>query len=117
MVWREMVVMSWLALAALGGCQEQTSLQALAALSAGRNAFEQGDYQAATRHMNEFLAQSPKSKVADEAYYYRGRSFYQLGDAAAAKVDMRQAVSLAADNELRASAMIVLGDLATDAND
>ena len=92
-------------------------MQALQSLAAGKDAYVQGDNALAVRHMDEFLAQAAKTSPAGEAYYYRGRARYRQGDRVAAKSDMVQAVSLAADNNLRAGALIVLADIAYDAND
>lgn len=94
----------------LAGCQEQLTPQAEGALRAGADAYYHNDDANTVAQMSLFLDAHPKSPRACEAYYYRGRARYRLGDVPACRSDMEQALALTKDASLRASAAIVEAD-------
>ena len=83
-------------------------------LQQGKDAFDRGDDAAAIARMDRFVTDNVGMVGVDQAYYYRGRAKYRGKDLPGAAADMDQAVARTEDDGLRASARIVLGDIAYD---
>jgi tetratricopeptide (TPR) repeat protein len=100
------------------GCTGRTELTPAARkqLDAARRAYDRGRDREVVERIDAFLRDHGRSAAADQAYYYRGRARCRLGQADTARHDLRQAIARTEDENLRGSAMIVLGDIAFDAS-
>jgi len=101
------------------GCAEQLSPEAQRLLTAGKASYQSGPRNdaATIATMTEFLAGNPKSRRADEAYYWRGLARYRSGALAGAKSDFNQTLSRTDNNDLKGRSLKALGDMAFDADD
>lgn len=103
---------------ALTGCGgPQVSPEAMQLLQTGQDDYRGGNNTAAVEHLSAFLDQNPRSSVSDLAFYYRGRAKFRASDLAGARADLSQAAIMTRDKGLRASASILLGDIALRHND
>jgi len=99
------------------GCDGQVSPQAQKMFDSGRDAYIAGDDAKAVQNLDLFLVGNEKSRLADEAYYYRGLSHFRQKDMIAARMDFNQVISITKRSDLKAQAMKALGDLAFEGND
>ncbi len=99
------------------GCQETLSPHARQLLQNGYTASAAGNHRTVISSMDAFLAENPRSRRADEAYYLRGVSKYRLGDRAGAQGDLRAALDYARGKEVAGKSALALGDLAWEAGD
>jgi len=106
-----------LALMLCPGCGGPLSPQARQLLRAGYDVFEKGDYAAAIEKLSTFLRDNAGSSRADEAYYLRGLAKRRTDDPGGAKDDLNSAIAATQNKELRAKALVALGDLAYEGDD
>ncbi|HUU59920.1 MAG TPA: SPOR domain-containing protein [Phycisphaerae bacterium] len=83
----------------------------------GKDAYTGGEDTAVIRNMDAFLKDYGESARADEAYYYRARSRYRLKDYRGAKADILETLARTRHEAIRASSLIVLGDVGYDTGD
>jgi len=105
------------ALMICSGCGGPLSPQARQLLQESYDVFQEGDYQAAIVKLDTFLADNAGSSRADEAYYLRGLARRRTDDQAGAKADLNLAIAATQNKELRAKALVALGDLAYEGDD
>jgi len=119
MVARTLANLIWLTAAALSGCNAhgQLPVEAKRLLENGKDAYIRGDDSTVIHDMDAFLKNHAESARADEAYYYRARSRYRLQDYGGAKADILQTLARTKHEAIRASSLIVLGDVGYDTGD
>lgn len=110
MNWNQLPLLTLVAALLLAGCQD-ANRQEHALLLAGEQAYEGEDYGGAVRKLTRYMDASPHRDGAARALYVRGMSQARLGRRDAAYTDLKQAVDLAPDADLRWRAGAVLGTL------
>jgi TolA-binding protein len=78
----------------------------------GEKHFLAADFPAAVSAFSSFLAQKRRSPYVARAHYFRGKAYLAMEDYRAAEEDFRQAQKKARSDEVRAGALIGLGDVA-----
>ena len=78
----------------------------------GEKYYLAGNFPEAISAFSDFLAQKPRSPYAARAFYFRGKAKLLLKDYAAARQDFLQALKKARSDEVRAGALVGLGDVA-----
>ncbi len=100
------------------GCREEPmTVEAVSLLRAGKGAYEAGDDKMSVYQLDTFLATYDATARADEAYYYRGLAHYRSGKSDAARQDFSTALERTDRADLRARAMLAMGDLSYEAGD
>ncbi len=77
----------------------------------GEKYYLAGDFTGAISAFSDFLRQKPRSAYAARAFYFRGKAKLILEDYEAAREDFLQAHKKARTDEVRAGALIGLGDV------
>jgi len=96
------------------GCNGQLTPQAREILRGCYDAYWSGDNRDVIRRADAFLRDNRRSKRADEAYYLRGLAKYELTDMSGARADLNEALGRTRNKDIRARALLALGDLAHD---
>jgi tetratricopeptide (TPR) repeat protein len=104
-------------LAAVAGCTPEVSPEARQLLESGKGALRKGDGSSALRDLDAFLRDNSESRLAGEAYYYRGQARLASGDRPGARADLSRAAGLARDKLVRAEALLALGELTEETGD
>jgi len=99
------------------GCNGKLTPQARELLLSSYLAYGRSDDATTIRNTTQFLALNPRFQRADEAYYLRGLARYRKKDRAGAKADLAAALKRTKNPDLRAKALLTLGDLAYDEGD
>jgi len=74
--------------------------------------FLAGDFPRAASAFSDFLARKRRSPYAARAHYFRGKAYLAMENYSAAGEDFRQAQKKARSDEVRAGALIGIGDVA-----
>ena len=106
-----------LASALLAGCGRDVSPEAWALLEGGKDAFRTGDNPAAVGKLDAFLKDNAGSKLAGEAYFFRGRARLAMGDRGGAGADLAQAAALLQDKLMAAQSLVYLGEIVEEGGD
>ncbi len=106
-----------MAMAALAGCNAQMPPEAQQMLTVGLDAYEAGDDDAVIEGMDRFIAEYPRVRGVEQAYYLRGLTHYRADRIDLAWSDLAEAVGRSDDGVLRAKARVTLGDIAYDGDD
>ena len=99
------------------GCNGPLTPQAKELLQSGYDLYAAGDDKSTIQNMDKFLLDNPNSSRSDEAYYLRGLARTRTINLPEARDDLTAAISETNNPELRAKAMVALGDMAYDSND
>jgi TolA-binding protein len=86
-------------------------------LKGAEEAYLRGEHEKADDDLTLFLKDHANSRLAGEAYYYRGMARLAMGDKGIARSDLIQATGLLADRLLAAQAMLSLGELIEESGD
>lgn len=103
--------------ALIAGCNGELNPQARELLLSAYESYEIGDDAAVRQQTDEFLTTYGRSARADEAHYLRGMTRLRQKDTAGGKSDLDEALALTSHDNLRANALVALGDLAYDVQD
>jgi len=114
--WPLAAALAWM-FASLPGCMLGLSQHAQKLCADGLSSYEQGDYAATVRYMDEFLRDNPRSRETGRGYYLRGQAKFQLQDYQGAKADFEQALKRVKDKTTRANSLAALGDIAWNSDD
>jgi TolA-binding protein len=116
---RSALLLALLLAAAAGacGCAGEVGPAPRRFLKGAEEAYLRGENERALGDLNIFLKEFSGSRLAGEAYYYRGMSRLALEDRSGARADLTQAAGLLPDRLLAAQAMLSLGELTEEAGD
>ena len=82
---------------------------AQASFDAAKRDFSRGNYQLAVAGFNEALAADPRGELADDAQYWKGESYYSLGDVDRAIQELLRVRDVYPDGNMVAAATFKLG--------
>ena len=104
--------------AMLTGCGPQkVTPEARATLEAGVLVYEMHEPEMAVAELDHFISDYRRTERVGEAYYYRGMAHRELGHDDQARSDLLEVLDRARNPDRRATAFLVLGDLAAESGD